>query len=105
MVEAGPVDDALTPLMAHLDQKDFRVVSLDSKNGILANRAIDKGVADATRELTAAGRALDIEVQDHVVAHDGYTSDRERGLASTTCGARSLPSASVTKLEVEECPK
>ena len=80
MVEADPIDDALAPLMAHLDQKDLRVVSLDSKNGILANGAIDKGGADATRTLTATERALDIEVQDHVVACHGYASHKARGL-------------------------
>lgn len=63
MVEAGPVDDALTPLMAHLDQEDLRIIWLDSTCGILANGVIAKG------------------------------------------GAKPLPPVSVTKLEVEKCPK
>ena len=47
MVEAGPVDNALTPLMAHPDQEESRVVSLGAENGILANGVIATGGANA----------------------------------------------------------
>ena len=37
--------------------------------------------SDVTRELIAAGKALDIEVLDHIViGRDGFVSLKERGL-------------------------
>ena len=66
--------------MVQLDQENTRAISFGSKNGILANGAIARGGANATHELTGAGRALDIETQAHVVARDGFTSLKGRSL-------------------------
>ena len=116
------VADLLTPEMGALDQEHMRVLSLNTKNRVMANETVFKGSVNktnvrtaevfrtavrqncpgiivahnhpsgdpspspqdvaVTRELIQAGRALEIEVLDHVVvARDGFVSLKEQGLA------------------------
>lgn len=91
-------------MVAHLDLVNFRAISLGSKNGILANGAIDKGGADVTRELTGRD-APSILRSTTSSSHATATLATENAAqASMACGAKLLASASVTKWEVEQCP-
>ena len=111
----------LTPEMGALDQEHLRVLSLDTKNRVMANEMVFKGSVNmtgvraaeifrtavkqnypsimvvhnhpsgdpapspqdvaVTRGLVQAGRALEIEVLDHVVvARDGFVSMKDKRL-------------------------